>query len=86
MSHDESKVKHSRRIQQKKNHILRQFKIAKEYKHTMYLKQPHRLAKHNAMDCGQPNCMLCGNPRRTLKIRSIQEKRFDQTKNMLDYG
>ena len=83
MSHDENKVKHSKRIQQKKNHILRQFKIAKEYKHTMYLKQPHRLAKHNAMDCGQPGCMLCGNPRRTLKIRSIQEKRFVQKEKII---
>ena len=84
MSNDISKVKHSKRIQQKKNHILRQFKIAKEYKHTMYLKQPHRLAKHNAMDCGQPGCMLCGNPRRTMKLRSVQELRFDQKEKFLD--
>ena len=86
MSHDESKVKHSKRMQQKKNHILRQFKIAKEYKHTKYLKQPHRLAKHKAMDCGQPGCMLCGNPRRTFKLRSIQELRFDQREKIVVNG
>lgn len=84
MSHDDFKIKHSRRIQQKKNHILRQFKIAKEYKHVRYLKQPHRLAKHNAMDCGQPNCMLCGNPRKLFKQRTIQEQRFDQTEKFLE--
>ena len=78
MSNEESKVKHSKRIQQKENHIAKQYKIAKTYDHTKYLKEPHRLAKHKTMDCGQPNCMLCGNPRRTLKEKTIQELRFDQ--------
>jgi hypothetical protein len=44
------------------------------------IKQPHRLAKHHAMDCGQPGCVMCANPRKTFKEPTIQEKRFDQEK------
>jgi len=34
----------------------------------------------HAMDCGNPGCYLCGNPRKTHKDSlTIQEKSFDQT-------
>ena len=37
------------------------------------------MAKHHAMDCGQPGCMLCGNPRKTHKdTLTAQEKRLYQ--------
>ena len=84
MSNEDFKIKHSKRMQQKTNHIKRQYKIAKNYGHVMYLKQPHRLAKHRAMDCGTPECVLCGNPRRTFEELTIQEKRFNQRKIYLD--
>ena len=78
MSNEDFKIKHSKRMQQKTNHIKKQYKIAKNYGHVTYLKQPHRLAKLRAMDCGQPECVLCGNPRRTFEQPTIQEKRFNQ--------
>jgi hypothetical protein len=31
------------------------------------------------MDCGQTDCFMCGNPRRTIKEKTIQEQRFEQT-------
>jgi hypothetical protein len=45
--------------------------------------QPHRLAKKHAMDCGQPGCNVCGNPRRTRNHKSkdqltTQERRNNQ--------
>ena len=76
---DPEKRKHQERIGQKQNHIKKQYKIAKRVGHSKYLNQPHRLAKHNAMDCGTPGCYLCGNVRRTLKEKTIQELKFEQT-------
>jgi len=61
--------------------IKKQLKIAKSHAsaNDKKLKQPHRLVKHHAMDCGQPGCMLCGNPRKTHKDKlTTQEKRFYQ--------
>jgi len=42
------------------------------------VKEPHKFAKHHAMDCGTPGCMMCGNPRKVWKEETIQEKRFKQ--------
>lgn len=41
------------------------------------LAQPGRLRKHRAMDCGNPQCGLCGNPRRTghKGALTVQEER-----------
>ncbi len=41
------------------------------------LAQPGRLRKHRAMDCGNPQCGLCGNPRHTGRKGALtfQEER-----------
>ena len=83
---DLEKYKHQVRLGQKQNHIKKQYKIAKQRGgNSRYLKEPHRLAKHNAMDCGQPGCFLCGNPRKTFNQRTIQELKFEQTEKWNDY-
>ena len=79
MSNEEDKFNHSKRLQRDKNAIARQLKIAKGSGNQKYLEQPHRLEKHHAMDCGQTDCFMCGNPRRTTKEKTIQEQRFEQT-------
>jgi len=76
MSSEEQKEKHSKRIHQKKNYIRKQTKIAKE--HNIPVEEPHQFAKHAAMDCGNPECAMCGNPRKVFKEKTIQEKRFEQ--------
>jgi hypothetical protein len=38
------------------------------------------MAKRHAMDCGNPECFLCGNPRKTMKELTMQEKSFYQGK------
>jgi hypothetical protein len=81
MSKDEDKIKHSKRLHDDETHIKKQVKIAKAHGLTdkdRAVKEPHRLAKHHAMDCGQPGCMLCGNPRKTVKELTAQEKRMFQ--------
>lgn len=83
MSNDFVKEKRSKRIHSEEVSIKRQVKIAKAHGLTdkdKAIKQAHRMAKHHAMDCGQPGCMLCGNPRKLFKEKTIQEKSFLQDK------
>jgi hypothetical protein len=89
MSTEEDKFKHSKRLQKDTNAVNKQVKIAKAHGLTnkdKAVKEPHRLAKHHAMDCGQPGCMLCGNPRKTHKDKlTAQEKRlFQDTEKTTD--
>ena len=81
MANDFAKFKNSQRRHRDDIAIARQVKIAKS--HSTYndrnIRQTHRLAKHHAMDCGNPTCYLCGNPRKTHKDRlTAQEKRLFQ--------
>ena len=77
MSTEEDKFKHSKRILKDENAIRKQLKIAKAY--NIPVENPHELAKHHAMNCGNPNCVMCANPRKVWKEKTIQEKRFEQT-------
>ena len=82
MSKEEDKFKKSKRLLKDENAVARQVKIAKAHGMTnkdLVVKEPHRLAKHHVMDCGNPQCPLCGNPRRTHKdTLTAQEKRLFQ--------
>ena len=80
MSNQEDKDKHSKRLQKETNAIKKQMKIAKAHGVTVNQYEGHRYAKHHAMDCGNPDCMMCGNPRKTFKERTVQEESFDQKK------
>ena len=76
MSNEFDKIKHSKRLYEDEVHINKQVKIAKT--HGIEVKEPHRLVKHHVLDCGVPGCVMCANPRRTWKEKTIQEKRFEQ--------
>lgn len=81
MSTDADKFNHSKRLQQNENAVKKQVKIAKAHGLTdkdKAVKEPHRLEKHHAMDCGNPGCMLCGNPRKLWHELTAQEKRMFQ--------
>jgi hypothetical protein len=81
MSTDADKFNHSKRLQRNENAVKKQVKIAKAHGLTdkdKAVKEPHRLEKHHAMDCGNPGCMLCGNPRKLWHELTAQEKRMFQ--------
>ena len=80
MSTEEHKIKHSDRIHKKETYIKRQTKIAKSHGMPVKPGEEHRLAKHSATTCGDPKCVMCGNPRKFFKEPTIQEKSFEQTK------
>lgn len=82
MSMKYDKLKHSKRIHADETAIKKQVKIAKS--HGIEVKEPHKLAKHHALDCGRPGCIMCGNPRKIWKEETIQEKRFKQTEVELE--
>ena len=77
MSTEEDKFKKSKRILKDENAIRKQLNIAKA--HNAPVESPHQFAKHHAMNCGNPNCVMCGNPRKMWNEKTIQEKRFEQT-------
>ena len=77
MSTDKEKFTNSQRRHRDEAAVAKQVRIAKTYGKTV--KDPHRMVKRKAMDCGNPRCHLCGNPRRTHKDRlTAQEKKQQQ--------
>lgn len=82
MANELAKYINSRRRFKDETAIAKQIKIAKAHGlgfHDKAIKEPHRMAKHHAMDCGQPGCMMCGNPRKIHKDKlTAQEKRLFQ--------
>ena len=84
MSNEQARFINSKRRHKTDVAVSRQVKIARASHGPGELarqdiQQPHRLAKRHAMDCGRPQCYLCGNPRKTHKDRlTQQEKRLFQ--------
>ena len=84
MSNEDDKIKHSKRLHKEESAIKKQVKIAKS--HGVKVKEPHKLAKHHALDCGLPNCPMCSSPRKIFGDPTIQEKSFAQTTKWIDEG
>ena len=81
MANDFAKFKNSRRRHKDDIAIARQVKIARSHStfNERNIRETHRLVKHQAMDCGNPGCYLCGNPRKTHKNKlTAQERRLFQ--------
>ena len=79
MSDETTKVKRSTRKHNTWTNILKQKKITKFYGIQHTKSEIHRYAKKKALNCGNPGCVLCGNPRKTFKQKTIQELSFEQT-------
>jgi len=76
MSKEQDKIKHSKRLLKDENAVKKQTKIAKDF--GIPVTKPHKFAKHHAMNCGNPKCFMCANPRKTFKELTKQEKRLFQ--------
>jgi hypothetical protein len=80
MSTEQDKIKHSKRLLKDDNAIHKQLQIAKEMGHmghNKFIREPHRLAKHHALDCGNPKCLMCHSDK-VFGHKTIQEQRFEQ--------
>lgn len=78
MSDERSKERRARRILKEDTAIQRQMRIAKVFGVPANPEQRHRFAKHHALNCGDPNCVMCMNPRKAFGEKTMQERRFDQ--------
>ena len=67
-----------RRLRNSANKIKRQVLIAKQ--HNIPIQNSHRYNKQNLMNCGNPRCIFCQNPRKVWKQKTIGERKFFQDK------
>jgi len=82
MSDPDTKVKKSKRLLKTNAAIEKQIKIAKELGMHIRKDQPHRYAKMHSLNCGDPKCAMCGNPRKFFKEKTTQEKKFTEGANL----
>lgn len=73
----DDRTKKAKRLQRTANTIKKQLRIAKAFGMTHLLKQPHRLAKHHALDCGNPKCLVC-HSEKVFNKPTLQERKFNQ--------
>ena len=78
MSDSDDKFKHSKRLQKEENAIHKQQRIAKSHGAPEHQYEGHRYAKHHAMNCGDPKCVMCSNRRKTFNELTTQEKKLFQ--------
>lgn len=79
MASEEQKFIHSKRILKKDASLRRQTKIAKTFGVDHFVKEPHRMHKHHALDCGISDCIIC-HGKKAKGERTVQEKRIFQDK------
>jgi hypothetical protein len=78
MSNDKEKQKHGERVSQKLKKLKRKMKLAKTYGYTHVLKNPHKYHKSSVFRCGNKNCIMCMNPRKSFGEETMQERRAKQ--------
>lgn len=81
----DNRTKRAKRLYRTSNAIKKQLRIAKAFGMNHILKQPHRLAKHHALDCGNPECLVCHSDK-VFRKPTLQEKKFNEAHkgNLLD--
>lgn len=76
MANERAKYINSRRRLRDDAAVKKQTRIAKAY--GVPFTEPHKFVKHHVMNCGNPKCVMCGNPRKVFKEKTIQEQRQQQ--------
>ncbi len=84
MANEFDREKHGERFFQKVKKLARKLKIAKDYGFDHVVKEGHKYHKSSVFSCGNPNCIMCMNPRKGFKEKTMQEKRFEQTEKLKD--
>lgn len=73
------KAKRQKRFLQKARNLNRKVKLRKLSSLSgvpgMPDRQPHRLAEAPVFNCGNSNCVMCGNPRKFFGELTIQEQK-----------
>jgi len=82
MSKEEDKIKNSLRRHRDNTAVNRQVKISKSF--GVPVAEPHKLSKHHALNCGDPKCVMCANPRKMFNELTQQERRLFQDLDRLN--
>ena len=88
MSDEATRFNRSKRIKKTWNHIHRQTKLAKKYSGNSGNKlvvQPHRNNKRKSLNCGNPRCIFCCNPRKSFGHKTLKELSFFQSELIEDF-
>lgn len=80
MSDSESKEKHSRRIHQKHVKAHHNAEVARSLGADIKPWEEHRYEDSAHVNCGNSDCVMCANPRKVFKEKTIQEKSLEQNK------
>lgn len=82
MSDPETKEKRSKRFLKDESHIKNRLRTVKSLHldTKRYEREPHRLCDNIHLSCGNSNCVMCGNPRKMWKEKTMQERSFEQNK------
>lgn len=87
MTDENTRYSRSKRIKDTWNKIKKQIKIGKFYGvNNKAIKEPHRNAKHNILNCGSPHCIMCANPRKTFNQKTKQEIIFENSVKDYDHN
>lgn len=73
----DDRTKKAKRLHRTANAIKKQVRIAKSMGQHHMLEQPHRLAKHHALDCGNPECLVC-HSEKVFRKPTMQERKFNE--------
>lgn len=82
MSTEEDKFKRSKRLLKDENAVKKQVRIAKAF--GIPYKEAHKFAKHHALSCGNPDCVMCMNPRKSFGEPTMQERKFNQRERIIE--
>ena len=79
MSDDITKLKRSRRLHKDEVKAKRQKNMLKDYGMDINpFESANYYAKQHALNCGNPKCAMCANPRKFWGELTLQEKRFNE--------
>jgi hypothetical protein len=82
MGHEDDRFKHSSRLHREEAAIRKQTKIAREF--GVPIEEPHKFHKRHALNCGNPHCYMCMNPRKADGEKTMQERKFEQRERVKD--
>ena len=83
MSNQETKESRSRRIQKSRNKGIKRFKNAKTAPLSDDIEYSHKFTDRAwYVNCGNSNCVMCGNPRKFWSELTLKEKSDAEVTNL----
>lgn len=82
MSDENTRNQRSKRFKNDRRTINKQLKIAKVFNVEVKEDDQHRLAKLKVLNCGDPDCWLCANPRKINKGKNINALTYQERRHL----